>query len=176
MRLKPQQIPQELALGLAWRMPRITLGAEFTWIDWSSTFDRFEARLEDGTSAELNELTGDGNTTVHVSVPLRWRDQIVIAFGASVAVTDALVLRAGYNYGRNPVPSRFAEPTLPAIFEHHVTAGCSLSVRRLEISAAIEYALPVSFTIDRNDANLEVSGSRIDASLLWVSLGVGLRF
>ncbi len=176
LRLRPQQIPQEVGVGAALWLDRVTLGLDVHWIQWSRTFRTFRARLEDGNSPELNELTADGGHSTTVSIPLRWRDQVVVALGASFAVSEALVVRLGYNYGRNPVPKRYLEPTLPAVFEHHVTGGFSVQLRRFEISAALEYALPVSIDVGAHRANLEYDGSRLDARLFWFSLGIGARF
>jgi long-subunit fatty acid transport protein len=176
LRLKPQEIPQEVGLGIAVRLPRVTLGVDVHWINYSETFDGFEARLEDGNSAELNELTGDGRDTTKVEMPLEWDDQFVVAVGATVAVTDWLYLRAGYNFGRNPMPEEYLEPTIPAIFEHHITGGFSVFFKRLEISGAIEYALPVELEVDRHKFNSEYDGSKIEAELLWFGLGIGASF
>lgn len=37
--------------------------------------------------------------------------------------TEALTLRGGYNYGKNPVPDQYVNALFPAIVEHHITVG-----------------------------------------------------
>ncbi|GIW71679.1 MAG: hypothetical protein KatS3mg102_1221 [Planctomycetota bacterium] len=176
VRLKPFAVPQEVAVGIAVRLPRLTLGLDLRWLQWSQANEEFRAELTDGTSPELNELTGDGSGRTQAEVPLDWEDQLVVAVGAAVAVTDWLVLRAGYNWANNPVPDETLQPTLPAIFTHHLTGGFSLWWRRLELSGAVEWALPVEQRTARNLANRSYDGTEVEAELFWFSLGIGASF
>ncbi len=59
-----------------------------------------------------------------------WRDQLVVALGVQHRVTDALTLRAGWSYGRSPIPEEFtlANALFPAVTEHHITAGATWHV------------------------------------------------
>jgi long-chain fatty acid transport protein len=56
-----------------------------------------------------------------------WEDQTIFKIGAAYDYSDKLTLRAGYNYGENPVPTEglgFALNTLaPGVSEHHLTLG-----------------------------------------------------
>ena len=56
-----------------------------------------------------------------------WEDQTIVKIGAAYQYNSALTLRAGYNYGENPVPTEglgFALNTLaPGVSEHHLTLG-----------------------------------------------------
>ena len=36
-------------------------------------------------------------------------------------------IRAGYNYGSNPVPAETLMPLFPAIVEHHITGGIGIA-------------------------------------------------
>lgn len=73
------EAPQQLGAGIAYEMDegRLMVGADIRWINWA-------------------DATGYKD--------FDWVDQTVIAIGVQYeAIEDKLVLRAGYNYGKNPV-------------------------------------------------------------------------
>lgn len=181
LRIFAKNEPQELSGGLGFRIPfgedsgGLLLGTDLTWINWSGTYKAFSARLSDGSDAELNELTG--GTTVKNKVALDWKDQVV--FGAGIAIApgvDWMVIRAGYNYGSNPVPSNTLQPTIPAILQHHVTLGVSFMVQRLELTANFEQDLRATQRISNSIVNSDLNGTRVDASVQFFTVGVGARF
>jgi long-chain fatty acid transport protein len=43
--------------------------------------------------------------------------------GTAYNWSDRTVFRAGYNYGRNPIPDQHLNPLLNTIAEHHLTVG-----------------------------------------------------
>lgn len=109
--------PRELGLGLAYQVtPGLLLALEFNWIDWSAAVKQGRLRASDPDnplapgSLELTSL-------------YQWRDQTVIALGATYQVDPALALRVGYNYGRNPIPENHFNPLLNGTAEHHLTLG-----------------------------------------------------
>lgn len=175
-RAKPLDEPQEVSLGVAFRFPYVAFGMDITWINWSATYDNLETRLTNGTSPELNELTGDTSSTTHPSVPVDWDDQVVIGLGLAVAPTDWLVVRAGYNYGKSPVPDETLQPTTPAITEHHATAGISVLVRRLEFTLNYEHDFRAKQRSDENAANPDLSGTEVDLQIQFISFGISARF
>ncbi len=176
LRIKAVNEPQEVSVGLAFRFERIAFGFDATWIDWSGTYRDFEARLTNGTSAELNELTGDTSRTTHTSLPLDWNDQLVLAVGGAVQPTDWMTVRAGYNYGRSPIPDDTLQPTLPGIFEHHVTLGLTFYVKRWELTFNFEQDFRAKQTIERSRVNHDLDGTEVEASVQFFAVGVGVRF
>lgn len=67
-----------------------------------------------------------GSFAADGSVPgFGWKNIGVAAFGAQLAATDRLMLRAGYNYSGNPIPDERTMINLPApaIVQHHVALG-----------------------------------------------------
>ena len=72
-----------------------------------------------------------------------WRDMTVYKFGAQWAMRPDLTLRAGYSYGKQPVPSDgvLFNVIAPAVIEHHFTLGLTKELnKRTEISLAAMYA------------------------------------
>jgi long-subunit fatty acid transport protein len=177
--------PQEISSGVAFRIPfsedpargGLTIGSDVTWINWSATYRRLDARLSDGSSAELNELTGDTSGTVVNRIPLDWKDQVVFAAGIAIAPgVDWMVIRAGYNYGTDPVPSKTLQPTLPAILQHHVTLGLSYFIRRVEVTFNFEQDFRAKQTIKNSIVNSDLNGTTVDAQVQFISLGMSVRF
>ena len=68
------------------------------------------------TSRALGENDGFG---------FGWKDMTVYKVGASYKLNDRLTLRAGYNYGKSPIPDNQLLFNLlaPAVNERHVTLG-----------------------------------------------------
>lgn len=73
------EMPQQIGAGIAYEMDegRLVIGADVKWVNWSDA---------EGYS------------------DFDWKDQTVIAIGVQYeAIKDKLILRAGYNYGENPI-------------------------------------------------------------------------
>lgn len=127
--------PQELGIGLAFEpTDRWLLAGEVNWIDWSEAVERttLEARDPDNATAPA---------TIRVTQDQNWRDQYVLALGLVYAWTERAVIRAGYNYGRNPVPAETINPLLAPVGEHHVTFGGGYQIGSTwRIDGGVEYA------------------------------------
>lgn len=69
-----------------------------------------------------------------------WTDQIVHKFGISYApIPGALTVRAGYNYGKSPIPDDqlLFSMLAPAVTERHFTLGATMLIDKdLEVSAS----------------------------------------
>lgn len=59
-----------------------------------------------------------------------WQDIWTLSLGAQYKVTPEFALRAGYNYGGNPIPTeqQFFNVFAPAIVQHHLTAGAGYEI------------------------------------------------
>lgn len=72
-----------------------------------------------------------------------WRDMTVYKLGAQWAMRPDLTLRAGYSYGKQPVPADgvLFNVVAPAVIEHHFTLGLTKELsKRTEINLAAMYA------------------------------------
>lgn len=178
LRIEDFNLPMEIGLAGAWRPAfaggRLMLAADIRYINWSGVMNEFRARLSEGNNVNLNILTG--SSSVHASVPLDWNDQVVVALGASVQATDFLVVRAGYNFGNNPIPARTLLPTIPAISEHHLALGVSFYPGLWEITGTVEYTIPNQVHIDESDADSALRDSTLRVEILTFAVGVALNF
>jgi long-chain fatty acid transport protein len=102
-------VPAIYSGGVALSTDRYYLGADLKYITYSST-NGFEKKGFDQTGA----VQGFG-----------WEDIMVVAVGADYVLSDRLVVRGGYNYSDNPIPSEMAFFNIPApaIVQHHLTGG-----------------------------------------------------
>jgi long-chain fatty acid transport protein len=71
---------------------------------------------------------------------MNWRDQYVLAVGMAYEWSGDLILRAGYNYGRSPVPQETINPLLAAVSRHTYTLGLGYRLsKRWRIDGGLEY-------------------------------------
>lgn len=72
-----------------------------------------------------------------------WRDMTVYKFGAQWAMQPDLTLRAGYSYGKQPIPRDgvLFNVLAPALIEHHFTLGLTKAINKnSEINISAMYA------------------------------------
>jgi len=141
--MKGLNLPQELGLGVAVQATKPLLASvEIKWIDWSSAIKSSTLKAADPdnpVAPPVQTLTQKND----------WRDQTVIAVGAAYELTDNAVLRAGYNFGRNPIPNKNLNPLLAAISEETVTAGAGYRLTdhwRMDGGVEYEFKNKVRYT------------------------------
>jgi long-chain fatty acid transport protein len=141
--------PQQVVLGVAYEVipKKLLVEVNEKWLNWKDT---------DGY--------GD----------FGWRDQYVTAVGVQFKPMDWMAIRAGYNYGRNPVKTHDGfnplgltnvqganVPTtqfeylrvigFPAVVEHHLTVGAGLNLSK-KVSLNIGYMHAFENTIKETSA------------------------
>jgi long-chain fatty acid transport protein len=86
--------------------------------------------------------------------------------------------RAGYNYGKSPVPDDNLNPLFPAIVEHHLTLGYGLTFGQWGVNLAYEHAFENTQT--NNNTNQQVNpfgpGLEVSHSQNTVSLDATYRY
>ena len=133
--------PQELGLGLAYQYSdRLLLAAELNWIDWSRAINR--SRL---TAADPDNAAAPAS--LELVATHDWNDQYVLALGMRYDLADDKVLRFGYNYGKNPIPSSHLSPLMNMCMEHHLTMGMGMKVNQLwRFDGTLEWDIKKSVT------------------------------
>ncbi len=179
--------PRMVGLGFAFRPHRrFSFGFDYTYIHWSEVMRNFRSRLTDGDNTNLDIITG---STIDVKVPLGFKNQHVIAFGLTALALEGddlvegvpsyqLVLRTGYNYGKNPTPANTTLPQQPTISEHHLSAGFTLHWGPLvEFSFGFEWALPSTLnTSSTHKADYTLGDSKQEVELMFFHWGLGFNF
>ena len=149
--------PSELALGTSYKLTeKLLLAADIKFIDWSNAMESMDIKLEDGKDQ---------------SIPLDWKDQIVYAIGLEYSATEKIKLRAGYNYGANPIPSATVMPLLSLITEHHITMGIGYKYsENLTVNGSFEYAF------DNSQQNTKsFPGGTSETGIIIGSLGISYK-
>jgi long-chain fatty acid transport protein len=166
--------PQSLGFGIAYEpIPSVLLiETDVKWLNWSDAdgYDDFG-----------------------------WKDQWVFNIGAQYKPTPKLALRAGYNYGKNPVKennhwegfppetvnvqgkdvNRFQYEVLritgfPAVVEHHLTAGIGYQISKsVSLNLGYMHAFKNKLRETGTFAGLDVS---IESSLSEDSVDFGLTW
>lgn len=143
--------PQSVGFGFMYSpMPKLRLGFDFEWLNWSKAFDKMKLTLTGGTNSNINNILvngAPGNEALSVEFPMNWKDAVILKFGGEYDLSKVLTLRAGYSYSSNPIPEETIIPIMPAILEHHIMAGCSYDLlTKLTMNVALEYGLKNSVT------------------------------
>ncbi|MCB2188356.1 MAG: TonB-dependent receptor [Deltaproteobacteria bacterium] len=134
--------PQQIEAGLSYRpVPRLLLAFDVSWVNWSSAIETVIVHAKDP-----NKPVPPGYEELNVPFVMNWDDQWVFALGAQYEINEMWTVRAGYNYGQNPVPSDSLNPLFPAIVEHHLTAGFTCSVANWDFDFAYEHGFSNSDT------------------------------
>lgn len=187
LRIQGFKLPRQVGLGVSFRATDwLSLGLDYTFINWSVTNKTFKTRLTHGDNANLDLMSG---TTLRVRVPQDFADQHVVAVGATFRVfegedlvpgvpSSTLLWRFGYNYGKNPVPDETTLPQQPAIVEHHLATGFTFRWGPLlELTGAVEWGLPNTVnTGPRHKADLTLSESKQTMELWFFHFGLGVNF
>jgi long-chain fatty acid transport protein len=142
-------------------MPGLLLAADVQWINWSDTMGE---NLPEWKSME-----------VPTDPPwnMNWDDQVVLKIGAQYDVTKTFKVRAGYNYGKNPIDEDLSIPgvAFPAISEHHITAGFGYDMGQFTVNFAALYSPKKTVESTGDMFPYETSMSQ-----LGFDLGVAYRF
>ena len=151
-------VPAFMGAGIAWN-PSNSLLLEFDIkrIWFSETFDH------------LSLETPAGN----MKLQFGWEDQMVYALGVEKQMSNKLVLRAGFNYGRSPIGSEDVDNNIGslAIAEKHLSIGLTHDI-------SDKLAMSASFVRTRNNELISSSGSgtRLEMQQDFLHLQVGYQY
>lgn len=155
-------LPQSVAAGVFFspaKKLRLALDAE--WINWANAFDKMDISLTNGTNPNISKMMGTSGS-ISMAFPMYWKNTVVIRSGVEYDVVPSLVLRGGYAYGNNPVPSSTVFPVFPAVVKHHLTLGGSYKISKaVVLNAAYEHA----FNNDQKAAATSLVGSEYNNSI-----------
>lgn len=131
------------------------------------------SHLKNGSNAAINGCVGSDSLTD--IAPLRWRDQFIYRAGFEFSVVDGPAARAGYSYGRSPVPNEILTPLTGAIFEHAVSAGLGYRWNRFRADLAYQWRLPATQRVGESlllDGEYSQTSLTLSAHLLQLTTGV----
>ena len=164
--------PQQLGFGVSYEpiIKTLVLEADVKWLNWSNAqgYKDFD-----------------------------WNDQWVLNFGVQYRPIQALALRAGYNYGQNPVkqhtingsqlvavqgkllPSYYYESFrvigFPAVVQHHLTFGAAYDITN-RFSAHLGFMHAFENSLTEHGTNLAGQAARFKSSLSENSYELGFTW
>lgn len=158
--------PSSVTAGVGVRpIDGLVLVADLEWIRWSET-----------NGKDQPEFQTDPNVTGAMSWNMDWDDQWVVKVGAQYAALPWLKVRAGWNYGKNPLNAdrAFENVAFPAVAEHHFTGGLGLDLGKFSVNVGGMYAPEVKVSGSNPDQYLASYSTKM--SQYAVDAGVGYRF
>ncbi|HZH28720.1 MAG TPA: outer membrane protein transport protein [Azospirillaceae bacterium] len=127
-------LPDIVALGLAQQVtPQLTLLGSVTWFNWS-TFDEIFVNTGSPTDREVRQ---------------NYVDTWAFSVGAQYKVTDAVTVRAGFQYDPTPTQDNFRTTRTPDGDRYWLAAGLTYSFGRLSVDAAYAHIF-----VNSEDINL----------------------
>src|SRR5262249_10131802 len=129
-------LPHRVGVGTAMHPnSRWTIAFDVDWLNWADAVrtSTLRASAPDSTAAPQQiELTSNAD----------WKNQFVFALGTAWDVDEQTTLRAGYNYGKNPIPSQNLTPLLSIIGERSLTVGLGHRLGQTwRIDSSLEWAI-----------------------------------
>ena len=122
---------------------KLMLAFDLKYIGWESAMKDFKMSFKADETVENGNF---GGLEMDANLYQNWENQLVIALGGAYEATEALTLRGGYNYGKNPVPDQYVNALFPAIVEHHITLGAGYDWGKNGLNGSFQTALENSQT------------------------------
>ncbi len=129
--------PCVLTVGASVRpIDMLLIAADVEWINWSATNGADKPAFSQNSSGAM-------------PWNMNWSSQFVFKIGVQVTPLDWLAIRAGYNYGKNPLDASraFENVAFPAVTENHITLGAGFNLgKHVVINVGGMYAPSSSIT------------------------------
>ncbi|MBL8470774.1 MAG: outer membrane protein transport protein [Rhodocyclaceae bacterium] len=144
------QMPARLDLGLNHRLtPQWTVAMDISQVFWKDVMKDIKVAF-DSAAGNLN-----------IQLPQNYRDQTVLALGASYAWTPALTLRAGARFATQALRGDTLFAVVPAIPTKHASFGLSYVVAP---GSRIDFAYSHAFKETMQNRNLPNTSDPIEVS------------
>ncbi len=156
--------PAELEFGIALKPgSRFLIAADAKMISWSSAMEVVGLEVSsppDGFPGNPFP-NGQGGYTNTSDFQMNWEDQWVYALGVEYSINPVHAVRAGFNYGKSPVPDEYLSPLFPAIVEQHATLGYGASLGKWNLDFAWEHGFENGQTNNNTDLTANPFGQGI---------------
>jgi len=150
--IKDFEWPWVFGGGVAWDAnEKLMLALDLKYIGWESAMKDFKMNFKADNTAENGAFA---DLEMDATLYQNWENQLVIALGGAYEATEALTLRGGYNYGKNPVPDQYVNALFPAIVEHHITLGAGYDWGKNGLNGSFQTALENSATNPGNGSTM----------------------
>ncbi len=155
--------PESFGGGLRHELnQRRTVSADVIWYKWSGAFDKVDLTMTNPNNQNVPPV-------IVQQLPLNWRDSVSMRLGYEQQLSSNAVLRTGYVYHRNPVPSGTLTPMIPGILEHAFSTGCGYRWQDRRFDIAYQYSFGRSRETEAGNP-MGFDNGRVDASAHWLFL------
>jgi long-chain fatty acid transport protein len=151
--VKDFEWPAMLGGGVAYSpVERLLLALDLKYVWWSSVMENFTMTF----TADKSDANGAfAGLAMDATLFQKWENQTVVSVGGAFRTTDQLTLRAGYNYGKDPVPDAYLNALFPAIVENHATFGAGYAFTdAIRGDASLVYAFTKKATNPGNGSTI----------------------
>jgi len=157
------QWPAMLGGGVAFRPNAKTLLVfDVRQVFWSSVMDSFKMSFTASDDAGNGPL---GGQDLNAELYQDWSDQTVFQVGGAYQISDRWTVRAGYNFGSNPIPSQYLNCLFPAIVESHLTAGVGYA---WSDRSSLDFSAAYGFTsTETSGFNVTVEHSQLNFQFMY---------
>jgi long-chain fatty acid transport protein len=167
--------PRTVGIGMMHDLSeRHRISTDVIWVNWSKAFDSIGLTLTNASNPIVPGLLGP---TVTDQFPFAWRDSVSIRLGYEFFMTPVSVLRAGYVYNSNQVPSGTLTPYVPAILEHGFSVGFGRTWNDFSLDLAYQFAFGPDRVVATSDlAGGDFSNSVFQAQAHWLALALTWQY
>lgn len=162
-------VPAQYGLGLAFKAGTATVvGFDVVKVKWSGVKSFANTVTSDGSWVSQGNLLGTNN-----GPGFAWQDQTIYKLGVSHQL-GKWNLRAGYNYGKMPIPANqtFFNTLAPAVTETHYTLGAGFAISN---STDLSLTYMYSPTSELKGTGTSSSTTNPDLKMNQYSFGIGLN-
>lgn len=163
IRVREFEWPAMLAGGLAWDVaPNWTVVADIRHVFWSDVMQNFNMGFVAANAPSNGNFAGQN---LDAQLYQKWSDQTAYQVGVAWKATDVLTLRAGANYGKDPIPAQYLNCLFPATVEQHLSGGFGW---RISEAATIDFSYVHGFehTVT-NGGGITVKHSQNNVQLMY---------
>ncbi len=150
------------------------LGVDVEWQQWSKAMNEIGLLFSDPSNPLFQQVAGP---TINESLPLQWKDNIVVKSGIEQDLGSGRTARIGYGYNSDAVVGRTTNPYLPTILQHYFTGGYSWRRCFWEHNVAYQYSFRPTMHIGTSSlAGGDFSNSSLSTQAHWLFLGTSRKF
>ncbi len=167
--------PRVAGVGLMYKLTRQTrVGLDVDWQQWSKAMNVVDFQFTNPNNPVFVQAAGPG---VKDTLPLGWRDTIVVKSGIEKDIAPNKTVRLGYSYNNDAVKGATMTPYLPTILSHYFTTGFGWKKCNWEYDTAYQYSFRPTMHIGESDlVGGDQSNSTFNTQAHWLFLGATKRF
>ena len=163
-------IPANFGVGISYKVTqKLTIAADVVHIKYGDVASLANP-ISNLPTGGLGSNSGAG---------FGWNDQTIGKIGLEYQATPKLAIRAGWNYGKSPIPSSETAFNIfaPATVEHHLTLGATWQLdKRRDVT--VSYMHAYEYKIKGSGSLLVPAGGpgEVDLNMYQDSLGVAMSW